>query len=360
MPLKSEPIRVLIVDDSAVIRSTFREILNGDPQIEVIGVAPDPLIASRYIQQYDPDVLTLDIEMPRMDGLTFLRKLMAQRPLPVVICSSLTEKGSQISLKALETGAVEALLKPKLTTTQERDEFRIRLRDVVKAAAITKVGRRRTFVPHPVEPKLNADAILPPPNLKTAVPRTHPVIAIGASTGGTEAIREFLAQIPPTIPPMVMVQHMPAGFTKTFAERLNAVSPIHVKEAAHGDLLKPGWAYLAPGDRHLVLRRAGTGYSLQVVEGPLVSRHRPSVDVLFRSTARSAGPNAIGIIMTGMGDDGAQGMLEMHQSGAWNLAQDESSCVVFGMPREAIKAGGVDVVAALSDLPRHVLQGIRR
>jgi len=348
-------IKVLIVDDSAVVRQTLTAILSEDPEIDVIGSAADPFIAVERMAEEKPDVLTLDIEMPRMDGLTFLRKLMSQHPLPVVICSSLAEEGAQTTLKALEYGAVEIIQKPRLGTRQFLEESRIMIQDAVKAAARVRV-KPPSQRPR-IAPKLNADAILPPPSGNQAmIKTTESIIAVGASTGGTEAIREFLEVLPPNAPGIVIVQHMPEHFTAAFAERINSLCQITVKEASNNDTVIPGRALIAPGNHHMVLKRSGARYFVEIREGPLVSRHRPSVDVLFRSVARYAGRNAIGVIMTGMGDDGAKGMKEMHEAGAFTLAQDEASSVVFGMPKEAIKLGGVDKVLPLDALAREALR----
>ena len=327
-------IRVLVVDDSAVVRQTMKEILESDPQIEVIATAADPYIAVERLKQEIPDVITLDVEMPRMDGITFLEKLMAQHPIPVVICSTLTERGSETALAALEKGAVEIITKPKLGTKQFLEESRIRICDAVKSAALVSVGKRR-FPPDGqviVTPKLTADAMLPKPLSHAMIQTTDKIVAVGASTGGTEALRVFLQAMPLDAPGIIIVQHMPEKFTASFAQRLNSLCSVTVKEAADGDSILRGQALIAPGNRHLLLKRSGARYYVEVKDGPLVSRHRPSVDVLFRSTARYAGANAVGVIMTGMGDDGARGMLEMKQAGASTLAQDEASCIVFGMP----------------------------
>ena len=347
MPRK---IRVLIVDDSATVRQSLAELLGTDPAIEVLGTAPDPYVAAQRIAKEVPDVITLDVEMPRMDGLTFLEKIMHQHPVPVVICSSLTEKGSETALAALEKGAVEIITKPKLGTRLFFEESAIHICDVVKSAARAKVPRRAAATSCPtlhVQPKLTADAMLERPGSQAMIQTTERIVAIGASTGGTEALREFLQALPADAPGIVIVQHMPEKFTAQFAARLNGLCRVTVKEAADGDSILRGQALIAPGNRHMMVKRSGARYHVEIKDGPLVSRHRPSVDVLFRSAARYAGRNAIGVIMTGMGDDGARGMLEMKEAGAYNLAQDEASSVVFGMPAEAIKLGGVDQVIPL-------------
>ena len=360
MAIAHKKIKVLIVDDSAVVRQTLSAILGSDPEIEVIGVANDPYIATSKINHERPDVITLDIEMPRMDGLTFLRKLMSQQPIPVVICSSLTEKGAETTLKALQYGAVEIINKPKLGVAQFLKEAEVIICDAVKAAAAARV---RPMLPQrtEVETKLSADVILAKGDAQHAekIKTTEKVVVIGASTGGTEALRHYLEAMPHDAPGTVIVQHMPEHFTKAFATRLNTTCRVTVKEAADGDTILPGRALIAPGNKHLLLKRSGARYYVEVKDGPLVSRHRPSVDVLFRSAARYAGKNAIAVIMTGMGDDGAKGMKELKDAGAVTLAQDEESCVVFGMPKEAIRLGGVDQVLALEQIPAAVLRHYR-
>jgi len=341
-------IQVLIVDDSSVVRQTLKDILNSDPQIEVIAAAPDPFAAAAKISERVPDVITLDVEMPRMDGITFLQKLMSQHPIPVVICSSLAEQGSETTLKALEYGAVEIIQKPRLGTKQFLEESRIRICDAVKAAALAKP--RRIVRPHKVEPKLTADAVIAKATSMAMAETTEKLIIVGASTGGTEAVREFLEAMPPDSAGIVIVQHMPEHFTASFAKRLNELCRVSVKEAADNDTVLRGRALIAPGNFHTLLKRSGARYFVEVREGPLVSRHRPSVDVLFRSAARYAGKNAVGVIMTGMGDDGAKGLLEMKQAGAATIAQDEATCVVFGMPQEAIKLGGAEKVLPLGEI----------
>lgn len=342
-------IRVLIVDDSAVVRQTLRDVLSSDPEIEVIATAGDPFVAAERIAEQVPDVITLDIEMPRMDGLTFLKKIMSQHPIPVVICSSLADEGAQSTLKALEYGAVDIITKPRLGTKQFIEESCIAICGTVKAAA---AARLRTLRPsQTVEPKLNADCILSPATHAMAE-TTEKVVVIGASTGGTEALKSVLEVLPPDTPGMVIVQHMPELFTRAFANRLDGLCNITVKEAESNDTVIRGRALIAPGNHHLLLKRSGARYFVEIKDGPLVCRHRPSVDVLFRSAARYAGRNAVGVILTGMGDDGARGMLEMKQAGATTIAQDEASCVVFGMPKEAIKLGGVDRI-----LPLHSVAG---
>lgn len=339
-------IRVLVVDDSAVVRQTLTQILESDSAIEVMGTAVDPFVAAEKIKKEIPDVITLDIEMPRMDGLTFLKKIMAQHPIPVVICSSMAQKGGENALKALEYGAVEIITKPKVGTKKFLEESSIRLCDVIKAAAMTRAKKVSIPKPVQVQPKLDADAVIPmgrPQALQT----TEKIALVGASTGGTEALRVFLEQLPIDCPGVAIVQHMPEHFTAAFANRLNSICRITVKEAKDGDAILRGQALIAPGNKHMLLKRSGAKYYVEVKDGPLVSRHRPSVDVLFRSGARFGGKNVVAAIMTGMGDDGAKGMRELHDTGAYCIAQDEASCVVFGMPQEAIKQGGVDKILSL-------------
>ncbi len=351
----NKTIRVLIVDDSAVVRQTLTAIFEADPMIEVIGTASDPYIAAKKIQIEVPDVITLDIEMPRMDGLTFLKKIMIQHPMPVVVISSLTDKGSETALKALEYGALEIITKPVLSTKQFLEESKIRLCDAVKAAAMSRVTRK-SFASFNVQPKLSADVVIPKAVNYSMIKTTDIVVAVGASTGGTEALRVFLEALPLDCPGIVIVQHMPEHFTRSFANRLNELCKISVKEAEDGDTVLRGRALIAPGNKHTLLKRSGAKYFVEVKDGPLVNRHRPSVDVLFRSTARYAGGNAIGVIMTGMGDDGAKGLLEMKEAGAKTIAQDEKSCVVYGMPKEAVKLGAVDKILPLEQIAMHIFK----
>ncbi len=347
-------VRVLVVDDSAVVRQSLEDVLSSDKAIEVMGSASDPFIAATKIKKEIPDVITLDVEMPRMDGITFLHKIMSQHPIPVVMCSSLTESGCETALKAIEYGAVDIITKPKMDVKGFLEESRITICDAIKAAAQAQVkpisARTRKVVK-----KLTADAVIPPPQNKAMARTTERVAVVGASTGGTEALREFLETLPKDGPGTVIVQHMPENFTRAFANRLNSICDMEVKEAADGDSVLRGRALIAPGNKHMLLKRSGARYYVEIKDGPLVSRHRPSVDVLFRSAARYAGPNAVGVIMTGMGDDGAKGMLEMKQAGASTVAQDEKTCIVFGMPNEAIKLGGVDKVLPLDSIAGRVL-----
>lgn len=355
-----ERIKVMIVDDSAVVRQTLKDLLDSDPSIEVMAVAADPIFALKKMETERPDVIVSDVEMPRMDGLSFLRKVMETNPIPVVICSSKTEDGSDNALKAMEYGAVEIIQKPKLGTKQFLEESKVEICDVVKAAYASRHKRRaRPAAIREVAPKLTADVMLPAPAPSGIIETTEKVVVVGASTGGTEALREFLEVLPEDSPGIVIVQHMPEHFTAAFAKRLDGLCRVGVKEAADNDTVIRGRVLIAPGNKHTLLKRSGARYFVEVKEGPLVCRHRPSVDVLFRSAARYAGGNAVGIIMTGMGDDGARGMKEMHDAKAWTIAQDEDSCVVFGMPNEAIKAGGVDVVLSLDRIAAEMLRAAR-
>ncbi len=407
-------IRVLVVDDSASVRQALKEILNADPEIEVIATASDPFAAANCMRREVPDVITLDVEMPRMDGLSFLDKLMQQHPIPVVICSSLVGAGTQTAFAALERGAVEVIEKPRNGSPREWKESSIHICDAVRAAAHARMpgarvprdaGRSRTATlgppsvtrarpatpgspsvtrarpatpgspsvtrartatlgspraarstpAHTPAPKLTADAVLRPAGRDAMIETTEKVIAIGASTGVTEALLAVLRTLPPDAPGIVIVQHMPEKFTTQFAARLNGLCAISVKEAVSGDTVMRGQALVAPGNHHLLLKRSGARYYVEISDGPLVNRHRPSVDVLFRSTARYAGANAVGVILTGMGDDGARGLLEMRHAGAHTVAQDEASCVVFGMPAEAIKHGGVVRVLPLDRIATEVV-----
>lgn len=355
--MSNRKIRVLVVDDSATVRQSLKEILESDPEIEVMATAGDPYIAVERIRDQVPDVITLDVEMPRMDGITFLQKIMSQHPIPVVICSTLTEKGSETAIAALEKGAVEIITKPKLGTKQFFQESCVHICDVVKSAAQVRIKERRiTPAPIQVRPKLSADAVIARPTSQAMIQTTEKIVAVGASTGGTEALREFLQALPADCPGIVIVQHMPEKFTASFAARLNELCAVTVKEAADGDSVIRGQALIAPGNKHTLLKRSGARYFVEVKDGPLVSRHRPSVDVLFRSAARYAGKNCVGVIMTGMGDDGAHGMLEMKEAGAVNIAQDEASCIVFGMPAEAIKLGGVNKTLPLGQIADEVIR----
>lgn len=349
-------IKVLIVDDSAVVRQTLSTILSSDPKIEVIGTASDPIFAAKKILQEIPDVITLDVEMPRMDGLTFLRKIMSQHPIPVVIISSLTAQGTETGMKALEYGAVDIITKPQMNTREFIEESKMRICDAIKAAAQAKVNRKKTTPTPamPVQPKYTADAILSSRQNYSMLKTTELVVAVGASTGGTEALKVFLESLPVDSHGIVIVQHMPEHFTRSFAERLNGICQIEVKEAQNGDQVLRGRALIAPGNHHMLLKRSGARYYVEIQDGALVNRHRPSVDVLFRSTALYAGKNAIGIIMTGMGADGARGLLEMKEAGALTIAQDEQSCVVFGMPKEAIALDAANKILPLEKIANAV------
>ena len=345
-------IKVLIVDDSALIRSLLTDIIDSQADMEVVGTAPDPLVARERIKALNPDVLTLDVEMPRMDGLVFLEKLMRLRPMPVLMVSSLTEKSSFLTLRALELGAVDFVTKPKIDISRGMQEYALEITEKIRTAAKAKIRQPPPNVHLSGERKNTADVVLPVTHRTFS--STEKVIAIGASTGGTEALKTFLAAMPHDAPGILITQHMPEAFTRTFAQRLNNLCRLSVKEAEHGERVLPGHAYIAPGNRHILLARSGANYVIELSDGPPVSRHRPSVDVLFRSAANCAGKNAVGIILTGMGDDGAAGMLEMREAGAYTFAQDEKSCVVFGMPKEAIARGGVDEVLPLCEMPRRL------
>lgn len=338
------PIKVLVVDDSAVVRNIFSKELSYDPDIEVVGTAPDPYVARDRIAKLKPDVITLDIEMPRMDGLTFLRKLMMHYPIPTIVVSSLTTKGGELAMEALYEGAVEVMCKPGAAYTV--GDMALTLTEKIKAAArvnLKEMARTQKTAVAAEKKKLSLT--------KT----TNKVVAIGASTGGTQALESILTALPPNAPGIVIVQHMPEKFTKSFADRLDTICDIHVKEAEDGDRVIPGQAIIAPGNMHMMLKRSGATYYVQVRTGPLVKRQRPSVEVLFNSVSKFAGSNAIGVILTGMGSDGADGLLKMKESGAATLAQDEKSCVVFGMPQEAIKLGAANKVVSLDRMPAEIL-----
>lgn len=342
-------IKVLIVDDSALIRSVMKQIISSQSDMEVVGAAPDPIVARELIKQTNPDVLTLDVEMPRMDGLDFLEKLMRLRPMPVVMVSSLTERGSEITLRALELGAVDFVTKPKISIQSGMEEYATLITDKIRIAARAKIRARTIPKPTDAQP----GEILP--QIRNPLTSSEKLIIIGASTGGTEAIKEFLIRMPSDCPGILITQHMPEGFTRSFAQRLNNLCKISVRESEGGERILPGHAYIAPGHSHLQLVRSGANYMTHIDQGPPVNRHRPSVDVLFRSAATCAGKNAVGVILTGMGKDGAQGMLEMRNAGAYNFAQDEASCIVFGMPREAIAVGAAHEVVSLDAMAGRVL-----
>jgi two-component system chemotaxis response regulator CheB len=353
--------KVMIVDDSAVVRQVLVELLGADPGIEVIAAVADPLFAMQRMKAQWPDVIVLDVEMPRMDGVTFLRKLMQERPTPVVICSTLTEAGAPTTIEALAAGAVTVITKPKIGLKQFLNDAAHELTSAVRTASKANVKRlaartEAASAPGAARAKNSADVILAPAGERAMSRTTEHVVAIGCSTGGTQALQEVLTVLPAVCPAVVIVQHMPPNFTAAFAERLNGLCKITVKEAKNNDRVVPGSALIAPGGKHLLLQRSGAQYYVEVREGPPVSRHCPSVDVLFRSAAKVAGPNALGIIMTGMGDDGARGLKEMRDAGAHTIAQDEQSCVVFGMPKEAIRMDAVDRILSLHELPRAILQ----
>ncbi|SAI60693.1 chemotaxis-specific methylesterase [Bordetella ansorpii] len=341
-------IKVLCVDDSALVRGLMTEIINAHPDMEVVAVAPDPLVARDLIKQHNPDVLTLDVEMPRMDGLDFLEKLMRLRPMPVLMVSSLTERGGEITMRALELGAVDFVTKPKLGIRDGLLEYSEIIAEKIRAASRARLRK--------ITPPAEGHAAPAPQRLRSPFSSSEKLVIIGSSTGGTEAIREVLRPLPPDSPAMLITQHMPAGFTKSFAQRLNAMCAVTVQEAVHGERVLPGHVYLAPGgETHMRLGRSGANYVIELFAGDPVNRHRPSVDVLFHSAAESAGRNAIGVILTGMGKDGAAGLLAMRRAGAHTIAQDEASCVVFGMPREAIALGAAEDVVSLSHISERIL-----
>jgi two-component system chemotaxis response regulator CheB len=349
-------IRVLVVDDSAVVRQVLLAIFTETPDIEVMGAASDPIFAMDKLSREWPDVIILDVEMPRMDGITFLKKIMAERPTPVVICSSLTQKGAETTLQALAAGAVEIITKPTSGLKSFLLESATELVAAIRAAANANVKNlgKRSLLPQPA-PKLSADAVLPAANGHAMAQTTERIIAIGTSTGGTQALEALLTVLPRVCPGIVIVQHMPENFTASFAERLDGLCQIEVREAKNNDRILPGLALIAPGGKHMLVTRSGAYYFVQVVDGPHVNRHRPSVDVLFRSVAKFAGKNATGIIMTGMGDDGARGLKEMLLAGSSTVAQDEASCVVFGMPKEAIKLGAAQRILPLQEIYQTIL-----
>lgn len=352
----AEKIKVMIVDDSALVRQVVAQALATDPGIEVIGSASDPIFALQKMKSSWPDVLVIDIEMPRMDGITFLKKVMAEHPTPAVICSSLAEKGAQATFEALAAGALAIITKPKVGLKSFLEDASNDIVQAVRCAARANL-RALSVSALSAAPrsKLSADAVISPAGHRALERTTDQVVAIGTSTGGTQALEAVLTRLPATAPGIVIVQHMPEKFTAMFAERLNGLCQIEVREGRNGDRVVPGLALIAPGGRHMMLKRNGAQYVVEVVDGPLINRHKPSVDVLFRSVSKFAGANALGIIMTGMGDDGARGMKEMHDAGARTIAQDEASCVVFGMPKEAIKLGGVDQTLPLGQIPAAIV-----
>jgi len=353
-PDNAGPLDVLVVDDSAIVRQALMAILSEKRGFRVT-VAADPLIAMDKMKRFTPDVILLDLEMPRMDGMTFLQKLMSQNPVPVVVCSGLTGPRTEAAIRALEIGAVDIITKPRVGIRGFLEESAVLLEDTVRAAATARVSKFRRLRGHSSKHH-SPDLAIPAVVLPASAQQKETIVAIGASTGGTEALLQVLEQMPENCPGIVAVQHMPEGFTAAFAKRLNGICRIEIKEAADGDKVGPGRAYIAPGNRQTLVRRIGSAYFLEVRDGPLVSRHRPSVNVLFSSVAQAAGSCAIGILMTGMGDDGADGLLEMKQADALTIAQDEASCVVFGMPREAILRGAVHEVLSLSRIPSAILR----
>lgn len=348
-------IKVMVVDDSAVVRQVVTGLLEADPDFEVIAAVADPVLAIARMKTQWPDVIVLDIEMPRMDGITFLKKIMAERPTPVVICSTLAEAGAKTSIEALAAGAVAIITKPTIGLKQFLNDASDDLLGAVRAAARANV-KKPAAQPPAVREKNTADVIMPAAEHHAAmVKTTERVVALGTSTGGTQALEVVLTSLPRVCPGIVIVQHMPEKFTAEFARRLNSICKVTVKEAQNGDRVVPGCALVAPGGKHMLLRRNGAYYFVEVMDGPLVNRHRPSVDVLFRSVAKCAGANALGVIMTGMGDDGAAGLLEMRTAGARTVAQDEESCVVYGMPKEAVKRGGVEKTVPLTSIGREIM-----
>lgn len=349
----TEKIKVLVVDDSALIRNLLSRIINSQPDMVVVATAADPYFARDQMRTFSPDVMTLDIEMPRMNGLDFLERVMRIHPLPVIMVSSLTERGAEVTMRALELGAVDFVAKPKLDITSGMLEYTEEIASKIRAAYMARQRIRRTIAnkkpeSDPLERQL--------PSVGNRFLSTEKIILIGASTGGTEAVKEVLMQMPPDCPGILVTQHMPAGFTKSFAQRLDNLCRIAVKEAVDGERVLPGHAYIAPGSHHLLLKRSGANYMTSISDGPPVNRHRPSVEVLFRSGAECAGASTVGIMLTGMGKDGAQAMLELRQAGAYNIAQDEASCVVFGMPREAIAVGATHVTLPLTEIAGHALK----
>ncbi len=351
--MKSRKLKVLVIDDSALIRSLMKEIINREKDMECVGTAPDPMAAREMIMERNPDMLTLDVEMPKMDGLDFLERLMRWRPMPVLMISTLTEKGSEITFRALELGAVDFIAKPKLGIAHGMEEAAAEITEKIRMVAQARVRKRMSGAPAAHE-SLSADAILP--SVAGRYSSTEKLIVIGASTGGTEAIKELLIRLPADAPGVLVTQHMPEHFTKSFAARLDTLCRISVKEAEHKERVLPGHAYIAPGNSHMLLARSGANYVIKLDQGPLVNRHRPSVDVLFRSAANVAGANAVGIILTGMGKDGVQGLLEMKRAGSYTIAQDEATSVIFGMPKEAIAAGGVCEVLPLQNIAGRTLE----
>ena len=348
-------IKVIVIDDSALVRKLLTAMLSRAPDIEVVGAASDPYAAREKIKKLNPDVITLDVEMPRMDGLTFLENLMRLRPMPVVMVSSLTQRGADVTLRALELGAIDFVAKPRIDIAGTLADYEEELIAKVRVAAGARVQARTGIPQRAIDERHSTSAVVPALNLRKMLRTTDRIIAVGASTGGTEAIRELLAEMPADAPPIVISQHIPAAFSKSFAERMNRSSAMAVCEAQHGQQILPGHAYIAPGDRHLLVERDGARYLCRLSNGPHVNRHRPSVDVMFRSVAQNVGPNAVGVLLTGMGDDGARGLKEMLEAGAGTIAQDEASSVVWGMPGSAVKLGAATHVLPLQQIARQVL-----
>jgi two-component system chemotaxis response regulator CheB len=339
-------IKVLIIDDSALIRGVLKELINSQPDLEVVGMAPDPITAREMIKELNPDVLTLDVEMPRMNGLEFLERLMRLRPMPVLMVSTLTEQGSEVTLRALELGAVDFITKPKVGMADGLNELALDIAERLRSAARARVRRHAMGASAPSAPQ---------PLKGHFIHTTEKVIFIGSSTGGTEALKEVLTRMPADSPAVMLTQHMPESFTQSFAQRLDGLSAMTVKEAVHNERVLPGHAYLAPGHSHLRVRRSGAYYYTELAQSEPVNRHRPSVDVLFDSAAQVLGPNALGVILTGMGKDGAAGMFRMRQAGAWTIAQDEASCVVYGMPKAAVDLGAAHEISPLRDIAKRIL-----
>jgi two-component system chemotaxis response regulator CheB len=348
------PIKVLVVDDSALIRSLLKEIIEQDPELQLVGQAPDAYVARDLIKQFNPDVITLDIEMPRMDGLTFLEKLMTARPTPVVMISSLTESGSEATFRAMELGAVDFVAKPKLGIREGMEAYADDIRDKIKAASRARLSKPRAAG------KAMDSRDKAPRESRSPIVGTEKIIAIGASTGGTEAIKDVLIDMPADSPGIVITQHMPPGFTRTFAERLNRLSRLHVIEARGGERILPGHAFVAPGDHHLLVERSGANYVTRLSDAPQVHRHRPAVDPMFESVAKCAGRNVIAALLTGMGKDGAIGLKTIREAGGYTVAQDEASCVVYGMPREAVLLGGAEEVLSLEQIAEALMQQVRK
>ena len=361
-------IRVVVVDDSALVRSILKTVIDSQPDMVCVGAAVDPFMAREMIRELNPDVITLDVEMPRMDGLDFLEKIMRLRPMPVLMVSTLTERGAETTLRALELGAVDFVAKPRLGLAQGLQEMAVEITDKLRIAARARIARRPVATPAPASsapraagsgPTTGAQPLVKPVPVVFSRVSTEKIIAIGSSTGGTEALREVLSGLPADCPAVMVTQHMPPGFTKSFADRLNSICRMHVKEAEPGERVLPGHVYIAPGGRHLLVKRSGANYMVEISEAEPVNRHKPSVDVLFRSVAEHVGRNAVGVMLTGMGRDGADAMRVMRDAGAYNLAQDEASCVVYGMPREAVAAGAVDEVLPLMKIGPQLLAHLR-